>query len=90
MYEFLPTFFNIIIHVNFLQASRCQHAGSIETIFPGPLALLRKYAGPFALQMTFKQMELSMFYQTEVLRRPDGIEDWVCASHSFHQVPCTF
>jgi hypothetical protein len=60
-----------------LQASRRQHAGSIETIFPGPLSLLRKYAGPFALQTTFKQMELSMFYQTEVLKRPNGIEDWV-------------
>lgn len=62
-----------------LQASRRQHAGSIETIFPGPLALLREHAGPFALQTIFKQMELSMFYQTEALRRPNGIEDWVCA-----------
>jgi len=81
MYEFfLPSSFDTTIHMNYpLQASRRQHAGSIETIFPGPLALLRKYAGPFALQTTFKQMELSMFYQTEVLKCPNGIEDWVSA-----------
>ena len=55
------------------------HARSIETIFPGPLALLKEHAGPFALQTIFKQMELSMFYQIEALRCPNGIEDWVCA-----------
>jgi len=36
------------------------------------------YVGPHALQRSFKEMELSMFYRTEVLQRPDGVRDWVC------------
>jgi hypothetical protein len=35
------------------------------------------YVGPYALQRSFKEMELSMYYRTEVLQRPEGIEDWV-------------
>jgi hypothetical protein len=49
----------------------------METIFPGPLKLLREYVGPFALQKCYKEMENSMFYQTEVLKRPDRVRDWV-------------
>jgi len=35
------------------------------------------YVGPYALQRSFKEMELSMYYRTEVLQRPDGVRDWV-------------
>ncbi|KAF8813319.1 hypothetical protein BYT27DRAFT_7081362, partial [Phlegmacium glaucopus] len=41
-----------------------------------PLKLLRDHVGPFALQKCYTEMELSMFYQTEVLKRPAGIRDW--------------
>ncbi|KAJ3516162.1 hypothetical protein NLJ89_g1290 [Agrocybe chaxingu] len=57
-------------------SSRRQHASSIELIFPGPLQLLREYAGPFALTTCFAQMEQSMFYRTETILRPAGIETW--------------
>jgi hypothetical protein len=39
--------------------------------------VLREYVGPYALQRSFKEMELSMYYRTEVLQRPDGVRDWV-------------
>ncbi|KAF8805825.1 hypothetical protein BYT27DRAFT_7224672 [Phlegmacium glaucopus] len=40
-----------------------QHAGPIGSVFP-------------ALQRSFKEMELSMYYRMEVLQRPDGVWDW--------------
>ncbi|KAG2740233.1 hypothetical protein P692DRAFT_20753620, partial [Suillus brevipes Sb2] len=43
---------------------------NLETLFAGPLALLRKHAGPFALQKCYKEMEQSLFYDTEVVQRP--------------------
>ena len=35
------------------------------------------YVGPYALQRSFKEMELSMYYRTEVLQQTDGVQDWV-------------
>ncbi|KAF5383675.1 hypothetical protein D9615_003671 [Tricholomella constricta] len=58
-------------------SSRRQHPTSIESIFPGPLNLLRKYAGPFALTTCFTQMEASMYYRTETMLRPEGVQDWL-------------
>lgn len=57
-------------------SSRRQHPSRIETVFPGPLQLIRQFAGPFALQKCFEQMEASMFYRTSVLQRPEGMRDW--------------
>ncbi len=37
------------------------------------LALLREFAGPYALHTCFHQMELSMYYRSEVVQRPPGI-----------------
>ncbi|EDR00234.1 uncharacterized protein LACBIDRAFT_314598 [Laccaria bicolor S238N-H82] len=67
-----------------IRVSRCQHAGPIESVFPGPLQVLRMYVGPYALQRSFKEMELSMYYQTEVLQRPDGIQDWVHCTNTIY------
>jgi len=61
-----------------LQMSRHQHQGHMETVFVRPLALLRKYARPYALQVCYKQMGDSVFYRTEVIQRPEGLRDWVC------------
>ncbi|KAF9470976.1 hypothetical protein BDN70DRAFT_939288 [Pholiota conissans] len=58
------------------ELSRRQHAGPIELTFPGPIAKLREYAGPLALQVTMREMEQSMFYCAESLQLPDGIRDW--------------
>jgi MULE transposase domain len=59
------------------QSSRRQHAKPIETVFPGPLQLVRQFTAPFPLQKCYEQMEQSMYYRTRVLQRPDGIRDWV-------------
>ncbi|KDR72296.1 hypothetical protein GALMADRAFT_126504 [Galerina marginata CBS 339.88] len=58
------------------ESSRRQHPSNIESIFPGPLSIIRQFAGPFALQTCFKQMELSLFYSVKVLQLPDGMHDW--------------
>ena len=73
------TFIQFVIH-SLPQSSRRQHGRPIESIFPGPLALLREHAGPFALHKCYEQMELSLSYKTEVIHRPEGIRYWVTFS----------
>ncbi|KAH7903945.1 hypothetical protein BJ138DRAFT_1167358 [Hygrophoropsis aurantiaca] len=58
------------------ESSRRQHNFHLETLFTGPLALLRKYAGPFALQTCYRQMEESVFYEAHVVQRPLGVSSW--------------
>jgi hypothetical protein len=41
------------------------------------LRMIRDYAGPFAVQTCFKQMQDSLFYSTEVVQRPNEVESWV-------------
>lgn len=82
--EFIGYFFIIYFHFIFYQSSRRQHAKPIETVFPGPLQLVRQFTAPFPLQKCYEQMEQSMFYRTRVLQRPDGIRDWVR-----HSIICT-
>ena len=60
-----------------LQSSRRQHDRNIESVFAGPLKTLREHIGPYALQTCYKQMELSMYYKTEVLQLPEGMYNWV-------------
>jgi hypothetical protein len=59
------------------QSSRRQHAKPIETVFPGPLQLIRQFTAPFSVQKCYEQMEQSIYYRTRVLQRPDGMKDWV-------------
>lgn len=65
------------------QSSRQQHDNHIGMIFQGPLRLCRQYLGPFALNACYSQMQLSCYYKTEVIQRPEGIRDWVGKSLSF-------
>lgn len=64
------------------KAFRQKHPTQIESIFPGPLALLRMHAGPFALQTCFKQMELSLYYNVVPLQLPAGLRHWVSSGLS--------
>lgn len=41
------------------------------------LTHLRENVGPFALNTSFKQMELSIFYEADVLQLPEGARTWV-------------
>ncbi|KAJ7112253.1 hypothetical protein C8R44DRAFT_632289, partial [Mycena epipterygia] len=59
-----------------IQSSRRQHESNLESLFAGPLKMLRDYAGPFALQTCYKQMQDSLFYSTEVIQRPNEIGSW--------------
>ena len=61
-------------HIAVRQTARHKHDGDIEQVFPGPLAMLRQYCGPFALQTSYRQMQLSMYYLFEVLQKPQGRE----------------
>ncbi|KAJ7790177.1 hypothetical protein B0H14DRAFT_222894 [Mycena olivaceomarginata] len=38
--------------------------------------MLRDHAGPLALQTCYKQMQLSLFYSTEVMQRPHEVDSW--------------
>ncbi|PPQ82718.1 hypothetical protein CVT24_009926 [Panaeolus cyanescens] len=59
------------------ESSRRQHGNTnLERLFAGPLAQLRQYAGPFALQKCYEQMEQSVYFRTEVLQLPEGIRSW--------------
>ncbi|KAJ7277044.1 hypothetical protein C8J57DRAFT_1061554, partial [Mycena rebaudengoi] len=40
------------------------------------LIFLRQHAGPFALQACYKQMQQSLFYETEVVRLPNEVRSW--------------
>ncbi|KAJ7440880.1 hypothetical protein FB451DRAFT_1442806, partial [Mycena latifolia] len=60
----------------FLQSSRRQHDSNLESLFCGPLAMLRAQAGPYALQTSYKQMRLSLFYETEVVQLPNEVSSW--------------
>ncbi|KAG1811321.1 hypothetical protein EV424DRAFT_1327688, partial [Suillus variegatus] len=62
-----------------VESSHHQHVQNLEILFAGPLAQLRQHAGPFALQKCYKEMEESLFYETEVVQRPLGVKTWVCA-----------
>ncbi|KAJ6599702.1 hypothetical protein DFH09DRAFT_901706, partial [Mycena vulgaris] len=33
--------------------------------------ILREHAGPYSLQVSYKQMQLSLFYETEVVQLPN-------------------
>ncbi len=59
------------------QSTRQKHPGNLESLFAGPLAMIRTYAGPYALQQSYKQMEASMFYGCDVIQRPSGSRQWV-------------
>ncbi|KAJ7026264.1 hypothetical protein C8F04DRAFT_919706, partial [Mycena alexandri] len=48
----------------------------IRALFAGPLAMLRQYAGPYALNTCYKQMSLAMFYTADVLQLPEGVTNW--------------
>jgi hypothetical protein len=65
------------ILISFFQSSRRQHDSNLESLFCGPLATLRQHAGPYALQISYKQMQLSLFYETEVVQLPNEVRSWV-------------
>lgn len=60
----------------FVQSSRRQHPGNLESLFSRPIELLRKYAGPYAVQTSYTQMQESVYYKTEVVQRPPGVRTW--------------
>ncbi|KAJ7770853.1 hypothetical protein DFH07DRAFT_768595 [Mycena maculata] len=58
------------------QSARRQHDSNLESLFCGPLAILHERAGPYALQIIYKQMQLSLFYETEVVQLPNEVRSW--------------
>ncbi|KAJ7898942.1 hypothetical protein B0H14DRAFT_2331956, partial [Mycena olivaceomarginata] len=58
------------------QDQSTKELSNLESLFVGPLKMLRDYAGPFALQTCYKQMQLSLFYTAEVIQRPNETESW--------------
>ncbi|KAF7359582.1 hypothetical protein MVEN_00681900 [Mycena venus] len=69
------------------QSSRRRHDSNLESLFAGPLKMLRDHAGPLALQTCYKQMQLSLFYSTEVIQRPNEVESWTAYALSSSQEP---
>lgn len=57
-------------------SSRQKHPSQIETVFPGPLSVIRKHVGPFGLQICFREMESSLYYTVEALQIPAGFRYW--------------
>ncbi|KAJ7159314.1 hypothetical protein C8R43DRAFT_920849, partial [Mycena crocata] len=58
------------------ESSRKQHPGETESLFTQIIAHLSEHVGPFALNTVFKQMELSVFYNRDVLQLPEGTRTW--------------
>ncbi|KAF7344160.1 SF3b1 domain-containing protein [Mycena venus] len=69
------------------ESSRRRHDSNLESLFAGPLKMLRDHAGPLALQTCYKQMQLSLFYSTEVIQRPNEVESWTAYALSSSQEP---
>ncbi|KAF7302905.1 hypothetical protein MKEN_01252800 [Mycena kentingensis (nom. inval.)] len=57
-------------------SARVRHPGPIEELYKDILDQLRQYAGPYALQTTYKQMELSVGYLAVQLQRPPEYRRW--------------
>ncbi|KAF6755022.1 hypothetical protein DFP72DRAFT_812237 [Ephemerocybe angulata] len=57
-------------------SSRQKHPSQIETVFPGPLSVIRKHVGSFGLQICFREMESSLYYAVEALQIPAGFRYW--------------
>lgn len=68
--------------------TRQRHDGNLQQLFQGPIAMLRAYAGPYAVQQCFKQMDASMFYECDVMQRPPGSRQWVRGTHHFQMFVC--
>ncbi|KAJ7731464.1 hypothetical protein DFH07DRAFT_713146, partial [Mycena maculata] len=58
------------------ESSRRQHPGQVESMFTSILVHLREHVGPFALNVSFQQMESSVFYDADVLQLPEGTRTW--------------
>ncbi|KAF7293814.1 hypothetical protein HMN09_01177200 [Mycena chlorophos] len=57
-------------------ASRLRHPGVVERL-SGPIVKdMREFAGGFAFQTTYRQMELAAVYKAEALQLPDGMREW--------------
>jgi hypothetical protein len=46
--------------------------------------MLRDHGGIYAVQTSFKQMQLAMFYNASALQLPTGVRDWVSYRLDFH------
>lgn len=62
-----------------LQNTRRRLDSNIESVFTGPLELIRKYCGPYALAKIYKELEKSMYYTAEAIQLQPG-ETWVSSA----------
>ncbi|KAF5329147.1 hypothetical protein D9611_013180 [Ephemerocybe angulata] len=58
------------------QTAQRQNDRQVEGVFRPVLDLARAHAGPFALQVIYKQMQASVYYRTEVVQLPHGAKAW--------------
>ncbi|KAF8578060.1 hypothetical protein K439DRAFT_1621609 [Ramaria rubella] len=58
------------------EATRRHHDDNLKVLFVKPLALLRAHIGPFALQTSYREMKLSIYYRAKALQLPDGHRNW--------------
>ncbi|KAJ6553225.1 hypothetical protein B0H19DRAFT_899300, partial [Mycena capillaripes] len=61
---------------SFLQLFEALNERSEDQATNELIQLIRQYAGPFALQTCYKQMQDSLFYATEVIQRPNETSTW--------------
>ncbi|KAJ7247721.1 hypothetical protein C8J57DRAFT_1240663 [Mycena rebaudengoi] len=47
-------------------------------LFKPILDLLCEHVGPKALQASFEQMKLALFYNASALQLPEGVQSWIC------------
>ncbi|KAJ7797425.1 hypothetical protein B0H14DRAFT_2618978 [Mycena olivaceomarginata] len=59
------------------ESSRRRHESNLESLFVEPLKMLRDYAGPFAFQTCYKQMQLSLFYINARMRPNPGQNEYI-------------
>ncbi|KAF8577471.1 hypothetical protein K439DRAFT_1533343 [Ramaria rubella] len=58
------------------EATRRHHDDNLKVLFMKPLALLCAHVEPFALQTSYREMKLSIYYRAEALQLPDGHRNW--------------
>ncbi|KAF8802930.1 hypothetical protein BYT27DRAFT_7110909, partial [Phlegmacium glaucopus] len=68
--------------------SRHHHTTNLESHFAQLLAIIRKYAGPYAVHTCYVQMKESLCYNTEVVQHPPSLQKWRMVNNFVNDNAC--
>ena len=60
-----------------VKTTRQRHPTQIDVLFAEPLELVRAHCVPHVVQVSYKQMELSLFYNARLMETSQDSNSWV-------------